>query len=107
MSEREEKKNQRVGLLTSVGIHFAMLALFIFVMGWTAPDPPLSEYGAGVELNFGLDDQGSGDVQTYLPGGDAVQPVELKEKESAPKEEVKKVEANQETEKVESNLTSK
>jgi len=69
MSEREEKKNQRVGLLTSVGIHFAMLALFLFVMGWTAPDPPLSEYGSGVELNFGLDDQGGGESGHDGPGG--------------------------------------
>lgn len=96
MSEREEKKNQRVGLLTSVGFHFALLALFLFAMGWSAPNPPLSEYGSGVELNFGLDDQGSGDIQTFTPVGEA-KVTEAKKEEASPKEE----EIHQETQKQE------
>jgi hypothetical protein len=107
MTEQEERKNRRISWMTSFGVHGVMILLFIFVMGWTAPDPPLSEYGSGVELNFGTDDQGSGDVQTLSSAGDVPQPANEKTEEVAPKEEVKKVETQKETEKVESNLTSK
>lgn len=35
------------------------------MMAWRAPNPPFPEYG--IELNFGLDDQGSGEVQPETP----------------------------------------
>jgi protein TonB len=66
--ESQEKKNQRVGWLTSVGVHGALVLGLFFVMAWRAPDPPLPEYG--IELNFGLDDQGTGDVQPEETAGD-------------------------------------
>ena len=62
MSEaQKEKKNKRIGAIISVGSHVAVLLLFLFMVAWRAPDPPLPEYG--IELNFGLDDAGSGEVQ--------------------------------------------
>jgi periplasmic protein TonB len=63
----QEKKNKRIAMATSVGVHAALLLLFIFAIAWRAPDPPLPEYG--IELNFGLDDQGSGAVQPTVPAG--------------------------------------
>jgi protein TonB len=69
MSEKEEKKNRLVGILTSVSVHLAVLLVFLFVGGWTPPDPPLSELGSGVELNFGLDQEGQGEVQPTVPAG--------------------------------------
>ncbi len=66
--EDQESKNRRVGMLTSVGIHAALFLIFFFMMAWRAPNPPLPEYG--IELNFGLDNQGSGDVQPETPVGD-------------------------------------
>lgn len=66
--EEQEKKNQRAGILTSVGIHVALFLVFFFMMAWRAPNPPLPEYG--IELNFGLDSQGSGDEQPETPVGD-------------------------------------
>lgn len=56
MSE-QEKKNQRTGMMVSVGLHVAMLILFFFILAWRAPNPPLPEYG--IEINFGLDNAGS------------------------------------------------
>ena len=110
MSEREERKNQRIGLLTSVGIHFTMLVLFLFAMGWSAPNPPLSEYGSGVELNFGLDSEGSGVVQPVTPVGENVtSPKEAKESEKQTKQEEPQKEQEQvkpEDAKVEKDLTS-
>ena len=64
----QERKNSRTGIFTSVGIHAALFLIFFFMMAWRAPNPPLPEYG--IELNFGLDSQGSGDVQPETPVGD-------------------------------------
>jgi len=61
----QEKKNKRIALLASAGIHALILLLLIFLIAWRAPDPPLPEYG--IQLNFGLDAQGSGDVQPEQP----------------------------------------
>ena len=66
--EAQEKRNRRVGIWFSLGIHSAMFLILFFVMAWRAPDPPLPEFG--IELNFGLDDQGSGDIQPEKPVGD-------------------------------------
>ena len=66
--EAQEKRNRRVGIWLSLGIHSAMFLILFFVMAWRAPDPPLPEFG--IELNFGLDDQGSGDIQPEKPVGD-------------------------------------
>src|SRR5690606_13182668 len=68
MSETEqEKRNKRNALLSTAGVTVAVLLLMLFVMAWQAPDPPLPEYG--IELNFGTDTRGSGDVQPNEPVG--------------------------------------
>jgi periplasmic protein TonB len=61
MEHNQEKKDQRIAMLTSIGIHAAVILLMIFIAAWRAPNPPLPEYG--IELNFGMDDEGSGDIQ--------------------------------------------
>jgi len=58
MFDNKEKKDKRIGWLVSFTIHALMILLFFFIMAWQAPDPPLPEYG--IELNFGLEDSGSG-----------------------------------------------
>ena len=65
MTLEEEKKNRRVGMLVSLGLHGAVLLLFIFLVAWREPNPPLPEYG--IELNFGTDQVGTGDVQPLTP----------------------------------------
>lgn len=52
-------------MFTSLGIHLAVLLAFLFMMAWRAPNPPFPEYG--IELNFGLDNQGTGDIQPETP----------------------------------------
>jgi len=59
--EEKDKKNKRAGILFSVGIHIAIILLFIFLIAWRAPNPPLPEFG--IELNFGTSDAGTGEVQ--------------------------------------------
>lgn len=65
MSDQREKKNRIIAMFTSLGIHLAVLLAFLFMMAWRAPNPPFPEYG--IELNFGLDNQGTGDIQPETP----------------------------------------
>jgi len=64
MGTDEEKRNQRKGMYFSLGIHGALLILFFFILAWKEPFPPIQEYG--IELNFGIDNQGSGTVQQAI-----------------------------------------
>jgi len=59
--QKEDRKNERVGMLVSTVVHSALLLLFFFLLAWKEPFPPIPEYG--IELNFGVDDSGNGDVQ--------------------------------------------
>jgi len=61
MSELDEKRNQKIGWSVSIGIHIALLLLFIFLLAWREPNPPYPEYG--IEINFGTDAAGTGDIQ--------------------------------------------
>lgn len=61
MIEKDERKNRRIGLITSVAVHLVVLIAFLLMMAWRAPNPPFPEYG--IELNFGLDSEGYGEVQ--------------------------------------------
>ncbi|HEY5689948.1 MAG TPA: hypothetical protein VIS49_00705 [Cyclobacteriaceae bacterium] len=100
MTQKEEKKNQRIGLITSIGVHVAVLILFLLMMAWRAPNPPFPEYG--IELNFGLDNQGYGEVQPETPASESEateQPTEEKVDDAEqPQEEVAPVEAKEATE---------
>ena len=56
--------NRRTALAGTVAVHLLLALLFFFVV-FKGPDPPLTAMGGdGVELNYGLDEAGSGDIQT-------------------------------------------
>lgn len=61
MTTQQEQKNKRIAMMISIGFHAVLLIAFLLLMAWRAPNPPLPEYG--IELNFGLDQQGGGEVQ--------------------------------------------
>lgn len=68
MSEQEQlKKNERTAMVTTIAINALVLFLLFIVAAWKAPNPPNPEYG--IELNFGTESQGSGDVQPNDPVG--------------------------------------
>lgn len=56
-----ETRRKRIAFITSAGVHLVVLLLFLFLMAWRAPDPPLPEFG--IELNFGDSPVGTGDIQ--------------------------------------------
>ena len=99
MSSENERKNQRIGIAVSVGLHALMLLLFFLVLAWREPDPPIPEYG--IELNFGLQDAGTGEVQPEEPSSAAAdteaeliqeQPVEEVIEQSADEELIEEFE---------------
>jgi len=59
---QQEEKNKRIAAGVSVAVHALILLLLIYLLAWRAPDPPAEV--DGIELNFGMDAVGSGDVQT-------------------------------------------
>jgi len=60
----QEKKDKRFSMIVSAIVHTSLLVLLIFLVAWRMPDPPPEEYG--MELNIGVDEQGSGDVDSDL-----------------------------------------
>jgi hypothetical protein len=58
----EEHRREALGITAAVVV---LLALICFFLKFSGPNPPLEVLGGdGVELNYGLDEAGSGDVQT-------------------------------------------
>ncbi|MFD2787310.1 hypothetical protein [Hymenobacter rubripertinctus] len=69
MEYREE--HRREALLGTVVFHVALAALFFFAV-FKGPDPPLDTLGGdGVELNYGVDEVGSGDIQSQAPANES------------------------------------
>lgn len=79
MTEAQEKKNRRIAMITSLGVHGFVVLLLLFMVAWRAPNPPLPEFG--IELNFGTADVGGGDVQPQSPAPVAEAQPEKQEEE--------------------------
>src|SRR5260221_1234785 len=101
MEGPRDKTNKRIAFLVSAGIHASLFLTFFFLISWRAPYPPAPEYG--VELNFGLDTQGGGEIQHEVPVGnpnednkDAEQKADEKKEDVEPVKEVQKPEAIEE-----------
>ena len=59
-----QEPHRREGLIGTLVVHGVLLLLFM-LMVFKGPNPPLQTIGGdGVELNYGLDEAGSGDVQS-------------------------------------------
>jgi periplasmic protein TonB len=90
--ELREKKNKRIALLYTTAIQVVLVIALFLIVAWRAPDPPLPEYG--IELNFGMDTEGFGEIQPETPEGNKGDQKEEQVKESKPEvqEEAPKVE---------------
>jgi outer membrane biosynthesis protein TonB len=67
LSEEIQNQNRRRALVVSVGIHAVVFALLFFLVVFRPPDPPITMSMYGVEVDFGVDDEGSGDIQSLAP----------------------------------------
>lgn len=61
----QERDRRRIAAVTTFGINVLLLVLLLFVVAWRTPNPPHPE--VGIELNFGMDAQGTGSVQPKEP----------------------------------------
>jgi hypothetical protein len=77
MLSKDEQKNRRIGVAVSITIHTLLVLLLFIINAWKAPDPPLPEYG--IELNFGITDAGSGDIQPQSEEISEIPPSEVQE----------------------------
>lgn len=94
MSQEQDKQRKRKAMIFSVTFHALLAALFFFILAWREPDPPIPEYG--IELNFGLDDVGSGSVQN--PQRQEIEPEQTESTEQEAEETTEQVEESQEEE---------
>ncbi|TGE24402.1 hypothetical protein E5K00_04065 [Hymenobacter aquaticus] len=58
------EQHRREAIIGTVVVHALLIGLFVFTV-FKGPDPPLLGLGGdGVELNYGIDEAGSGDIQS-------------------------------------------
>lgn len=67
MEAENDKRSRNIGLIGTITFHGAIALLFLLLMAWKAPNPPLPEYG--VEINLGFSNEGSGDEQIATDPG--------------------------------------
>ena len=87
MGESNNKRHKRIGWITSITTPLVLLVIFYFIIAWKEPFPPIPSYG--IELSFGLEDQGRGTLPVSSPD-----PIET-EQETI--EEVQESESQEET----------
>lgn len=61
-NQRTERNNKLISFGITVIIHAIIIIIFIYLFGFSRPNPPLTDTG-GVELNIGNTDMGLGDEQ--------------------------------------------
>lgn len=61
-SREQEEKDKRTAMAISVIFHALLLLLLFYLIAWRAPNPPTPEFG--IEMNFGTEAVGSGNIQT-------------------------------------------
>ena len=103
MSYEQERKNKRIGLIVSSGVHLALLMLFIFLLAWKQPNPPLPEYG--IEINFGTSEVGSGDIQPEDVSNQTENQENSQPEDQQPEEDVSEVEETVPDEPVQETVT--
>ncbi|MCU0429816.1 MAG: hypothetical protein MUF42_07555 [Cytophagaceae bacterium] len=65
IQDKEVKKNDRIGMITSIGIHALLLLIFMLTMAWSYPDPPPPS-APGLEIALGFEAEGK-QVEEVIP----------------------------------------
>jgi periplasmic protein TonB len=85
--DKEEKKNKKIGLTVSVGLHCLVLLLFLLLTAWIEPFPANPGI-PGIEVALGFDAVGSGDIKSDNPANDSESEEDAKPDEKASSESV-------------------
>jgi protein TonB len=105
MEEEKDKKSRNVGLIATITFHGAIALIFLMLMAWKAPNPPLAEYG--VEINLGFQDEGSGDEQIATdPGNEGTTNESAQQPTEAQPEETKQETTEQQQQEVTTDETN-
>jgi outer membrane biosynthesis protein TonB len=86
-----ERNNRLKALTGTIVFHGLILLLFIFVV-FKNPDPPLFSDTAGVEVNFGLSDEGMGEIQPEPSASESSKMTAPAQQQQAEKSETSKEE---------------
>lgn len=62
---KQARKNRNLSILVTLLSAVIIIVFAWFTIVWSPPDPPIPQYG--IEVNFGIDDAGSGEVQSKAP----------------------------------------
>lgn len=84
--ERLNKKNRIVASVTTVAIQGLLLVAMVVLVASRPPNPPWEDRSYGVELNFGLDTEGYGDIQPTEPVGNRGDQAEAPKRQEEPAE---------------------
>ena len=79
-----EKRNEIIGWIVSIGFHGLLVLFCFYALAWKRQIPAPPEYG--IEVNFGTDDQGFGDVQNFSDPGNDPAPKETQATPISPQE---------------------
>jgi len=93
-----EKRNGIIGWLISLSFHGLLVLFCFFALAWQRQIPAPPEYG--IEVNFGTDDQGFGEKQSFTPPGEDPQPKETQTTPVTDPEPEQKVVEESESEKL-------
>jgi len=91
MDAAVERNNKVKALAGTIAFHTVILLIFIFVV-FKNPDPPMFADTAGVEVNFGLSDEGMGDVQPEPASSQASQPKPVAQEAKSQQQDISKEE---------------
>jgi outer membrane biosynthesis protein TonB len=61
----EEAKNKRTAAIIALAVHGIFILICLFFFTFLPPEPPIAE--GGIEVDYGLDDEGSGEVRSLAP----------------------------------------
>ncbi|GAA4386407.1 hypothetical protein [Hymenobacter koreensis] len=71
MAVEFREEHRREALIGTLAFHGLLALLFFLIVFKNPPEDIVLSSGGGVELNYGLDEAGSGDIQTTAPANDS------------------------------------
>ncbi len=84
LEQTRETKNRRIAAIITAVFWGAVFLFCLFTIVWSPPDPPIPQYG--IEVNFGVDEAGDGNIQNRNPANNNQQLEDAKPKDQVAEE---------------------